>query len=146
MLTLNIPPWKIFGWFRRPQLWAPGDRQLQHDSATAHASPRLIESFWWNIKSPTWLKPPYSPDWVPCASGFSWNYNHLWKGRDFRPLMRFRKIQQSRWWCFQQRILQSVLDTRKDAGRTGWRPKVPSLKGTEESFPRYHVSCIWYLL
>ena len=36
--------WKLFGWFRRPQLWATGDWQLHHDNAPAHAS-HLVHSF-----------------------------------------------------------------------------------------------------
>ena len=38
MLSLNIPPWKLFRWFRRPQLWATGNWQLHHNSAPTHAS------------------------------------------------------------------------------------------------------------
>ena len=55
-LSLNIPPWKLFGWFRRPQLWATGDGQLHHDNVPTHTS-HLMQSFWWNIKSPRWLIP-----------------------------------------------------------------------------------------
>ena len=44
VLSLNIPPWKFFEWFRRPQLWATGDWQLHHDNASTHAS-RLLRSF-----------------------------------------------------------------------------------------------------
>ena len=43
VLSLNIPPWKLFGWFRRLQLWATGDWQLLHN-APSHAS-RLMQSF-----------------------------------------------------------------------------------------------------
>ena len=39
--------------------------------------------------------PPKAQIWRPVTSGFSQNQNHLWKGRDFRPSMRFRKI----WWA-----------------------------------------------
>ena len=42
-------------------------------------------------------QPSTSQIWHPATSGFSQNWNHLWKGRDFRPLMRFRKEQGSRW-------------------------------------------------
>ena len=62
---------------------------------------------------------------------------HLWKGRDCRLSVRFRKIQQGSWWQFQQTILQSVLNSGKDARRTVWGPKVPTLKGTEGS-----LSCV----
>ena len=37
-LTLNIPPWKLFGWFRRLQLWVTGDWQLHNDNTPTHAS------------------------------------------------------------------------------------------------------------
>ena len=55
--------------------------------------------FWWNIKSARWLNPPTAQIWHPATSGFSEN---LWKGRDFRPLMRFRKIWQSSWWQLEE--------------------------------------------
>ena len=44
MLRLNIPPWKLFGWFRRLQLWATGDWQLHHNNTPAHAS-HLMQFF-----------------------------------------------------------------------------------------------------
>ena len=37
-LNLNVPPQKLFGWFRRLQLWATGDWQLHHSNTPAHAS------------------------------------------------------------------------------------------------------------
>ena len=30
-LSFNILPWKLFGWFRRAQLWATGDWQIHHN-------------------------------------------------------------------------------------------------------------------
>ena len=51
-----------------------------------------------NIKSPRWLSHPTAQIWCTAASGFFQNWNHLWKGRDFRPSIRFRKIRQSSWW------------------------------------------------
>ena len=42
VLSLNIPPWKLFGWFRELQLWATGDWQLYHNDPPAHAS-RLVQ-------------------------------------------------------------------------------------------------------
>ena len=41
-LSLNVPLRKLSGWFRRPQLWAPGDSQLHHDNVPTHAS-RLVK-------------------------------------------------------------------------------------------------------
>ena len=52
--------------------------------------------FLWNIKSPRWLSPPTSQIWHPVT--YSQNYNCLWKGRDFRPSVRFRKIRHGKWW------------------------------------------------
>ena len=43
-LSLNILLWKVVGWFRRPQLWVAGGRQLHHCNVPAHAS-RLVQSF-----------------------------------------------------------------------------------------------------
>ena len=40
------------------------------------------------------LQPRLGTQWL----GFSQNYNHLWKGRDFRHLIRFRKIWQGSCW------------------------------------------------
>ena len=43
-LSLNIPPWKLFRWFRRLQLWATGDWQLHHNNVPTHTS-CLVQSF-----------------------------------------------------------------------------------------------------
>ena len=37
---------KLFGWFRRPQLWATGDWQLLHDNVLAYASRLSCEERW----------------------------------------------------------------------------------------------------
>ena len=36
-LSLNIPLWKLFEWFRSLSLWATGDWQLHHHNAPTHA-------------------------------------------------------------------------------------------------------------
>ena len=41
---MNVPPQKLFGWFRRLRLWATSDWQLHHDNAPAHAS-HLMQFF-----------------------------------------------------------------------------------------------------
>ena len=77
-----------------------------------------------NIKSPRWLGPLYSPDLAPSNFWLFPKLSHLWKWRDLRPLMRFKKIQQGSWW---------------------WRgPKVSTLKATEVSLS--YVECFLYLL
>ena len=87
--------------------------------------------FWKNIKSPRWLSSPTAQIWCPVTSGFSQNSNHLWKGRDFRLLIRFRKIRWGSWW------------------RLGEVCKVPRCLLWREvrcHCPAYNVSCILYLL
>ena len=96
-LSLNIPLQKLFRWFRRPQLRATGDWKLHHDNVPAHAS-CLCRDFWWNIKSLRWLSPLQSRLGALRLLAFPKSKNHLWKGRDFRPLMRFRKTGQGSWW------------------------------------------------
>ena len=44
MLSLNIPPWKLFRGFRRLQLRATGDWQFHHDNVLAHVS-HLVQGF-----------------------------------------------------------------------------------------------------
>ena len=68
-LSFNIPPQKLSGWFKRLQLWATGDWQLHHDNGPPHAS-RLMQFFWKNIKSPSWLSPPIAQIWCPGTFGF----------------------------------------------------------------------------
>ena len=120
-VKFELPPQKLFGWFRRPQLWATGDWQL-HMTMCLLIHHILCRVFWWNITSPRWLSPPIAQIWRPATSAFSQNWNHLWKGSDFRPSLRFRKIQQG----------QLV------AGRTVWGPKVLTLNGTEVSLSYVH--------
>ena len=126
-LSLNIPPWKLFGWFRSPRLWATGDWQLHHDNVPAlhHI---LCRDFWWNIKSPRWLSPSTAQIWCPVTSGFSQNSNHLWKGRNFRPSVRLRKIQQG---CWLQLELCEV-------------PKCLLWRGLRHHCLMYNVSCIFF--
>ena len=49
VLNLKISLQKLFGWFRRPQLWATGDWQLHHNNMPAHLSYH-VQFFWetWN--------------------------------------------------------------------------------------------------
>ena len=56
---------KLFGWFRSPQLWAPGDWQLHHNNTLAHAS-LLVLNFLAKRQITQVTQLPYSPDLVPC--------------------------------------------------------------------------------
>ena len=96
-----------------------------------HISCRF-DAFWQNFKSLRWFSPATAQIWHPVTSGFSQNLNHLWKERDFRPWMRFRKIQ----W-----------EQLMEIGRTVWGPKVPTLKGPGASLSYiqcFFVSCIFF--
>ena len=66
-LSSNIPLWKLFRWFRRPQQWASGDWQLHHNNTPTHAS-HLMKSFLAKHQITQVTQPPYSPDLVPCNS------------------------------------------------------------------------------
>ena len=58
----------------------------------AHSCTTFVQFVGKTSNPPRWLKPPTAQIWCPVTSGFSQNSTHLWKGRDFRPWMRFRKI------------------------------------------------------
>ena len=58
--SLNIPPWKLFVWFWRSQLWATGDWQLPHDNVPTHA-PGLIQSFLAKHQITQVTQPPLQP-------------------------------------------------------------------------------------
>ena len=58
-LSLNIPLRKLFGWFRRPQLWAADDWQLYHHTCS------LIYHVLWRI--------------------FSWTLNHAGDSAPLQP-------------------------------------------------------------
>ena len=79
----------------------------------------------------TSLSPATAQIWHPATSGFSQNQNDLWKGRDFRPLMRFRKIWWGSWWRL---------------GELCKAPRCLLWRGLRHHFPMYNVSCILYLL
>ena len=120
---------ELFGWFRQLQLGTTGDWQLHHNNLLLrhHISCRV---FWQNIKSPWWLSPTMAQIWHPVTSGFSQTQNHLWKSRDFRLLMRFRKIQPVSWWR-----LRELCEV----------PRCLLWMGLRSHCPMYSVSCLLYL-
>ena len=126
MLSLNIPAWKLFGWFRRPQLWATGDWSFIMTMCllTYHVSCRL---FWQNIKSPMWLGPP-TTRLVPCDFWLFPKLKSPLKGK------RFQTIDE---------IQENTMGSGWQLGEL-WGPKVPTLKGTEASLS--YVQCFLYLI
>ena len=127
-LSLNIPPQKLSGWFRRPQLWATGDWQLHHNNMPAHAS-HLVQSFLVKHQITQVTQPPYSPDLAPC---YFWLFPKIKS-----PLTekRFQTISE---------IQENTMGQVMAIGRTVWGPKVPALKGTEISLS--YIQCFLYLL
>ena len=103
----------------------------------------LCRVFWPNIKSSRSLSPHTAQIWCPMTSGFSQNYNHLWKGIAFRLSMRFRKIQQDSWQWFQQRILQ-CFEQWKRHWENCVRSRGAYFDGTEASLP--YAQCFLYLV
>ena len=129
VLSLNIPPRKLFGWFRRSQLPATGDWQLHHDNTLAHAS-HLVQSFWVKHKITQVSQPAYSPDLAPCDFWlFPFKTKLLLKGK------RCQSIDE---------IQENTMGQLMAIGRSVWGPKVPPLKGTEASFSC--VQCFLYLI
>ena len=128
MLSLNIPPQKLFRWFRRPQLWVTGDWQLHHDNVPVHAS-RLVQSFWAKHQITQVTQPPYSPDLVPCNFWLSPKLKSPLKGK------RFQTVNE---------IWENMMGQLMVTGRTVWGPEVPTLKGTEASLS--YVQCFLYLI
>ena len=124
-LSLNIPPWKLFGWFRIPQVWVAGTWQLHHDNVPTHAS-HLMQSFWWNIRSPACLSPLHL--WFLAfpkikitfereeLSGHWWDSGKKWQG--------------SWWWL----------------GELCEVPRCLLWRGLKRHCPMYNVFCILYLL
>ena len=73
------------------------------------------------------LQPRFGALWL-C---FSRNQNHLWRERDFRPSVRFRKIQRGSWWW-----LGGLCEV----------PRCLLWRALRCPCPIYNVSCILYLL
>ena len=115
-LSLNIPPWKLFRWFRRWQLWATGDWQLHHDNVPTHIS-HLVQSFLVKHQITQVTQASYSPDLVPCNF---WPFPKLKSPLKAR---RFQTINE-----IQENMMGQLMMIR-----TVWGPKVPTWKGTEAS-------------
>ena len=106
------------------QLLEASSWQCAHSCITSH----MCRVFWWNVTSPRWLSPTTAHIWCPTTSGFS------------KTKITFER--------------EEISDCQWDSGkydrqlmvirRTGWGPRVPTLKGTEASLS--HVQCFLYLM
>ena len=68
-ISLSTPLWKLFRWFRRPQLWVTGDWQLHHNIIPTHAW-RLMHSFLAKHEITQVTQPPTAQIWHPASSAF----------------------------------------------------------------------------
>ena len=123
-----LPIQKLFGWFRRLQLWATGDWQLHHNNAPAHAS-HLVQSFLAKYQITQVIQPPCSPDLTPCDFWLFPKLKSSLKGK------RFQTISE---------IQGNTMGQLVVIGRIVWGLKVPTLKGTEVSLS--YVQCFLYLV
>ena len=119
---------KLFIGFRRPQLWAIGDRQLQHDNMPTSES-HLLQSFLAKHQINQVTQLSYSPDLVPCDFWLFPKWKSPLKGK------RFQTVDE---------IQENMTEQLMVIGRTVWGPKVPTLKGTEVSLS--YVQCFLYLV
>ena len=125
MSSLNIPPWKLFRWFIRLQLWATGDGQLHHDNYT-HS---CLMCFFGKNQIIQVTQPPYSPDLVPCDFWLFPKLKSLLKGKGFQTV---------------DETQENMMGQLMVIGRTVWAPNVPSLKGTKMSLS--YVQCFLFLV
>ena len=118
VLSLNIPPRKLFRWLTRSQLWETGEWQLHHDNVPTHAS-RLMQRFLAKHQITQVTKPPYSSDLAPCNFWLFPKLKSYLKGK------RFHTVDE---------IQENTMGQMMAIWRTVWGSKVPTLKGAEASF------------
>ena len=126
---LNIPLRKLFGWFRRLQLWVTGDGQLHHDTPT-HA-PRLVQSFLVKHQITQVTQPPYSSDLVPCNFWLLPKLKSPLKGK------RFQTINE---------IQENMMGQLMAIGKTCKVPRCLLWRRLRHHCLTYNSSCILYLL
>ena len=124
-IKLEHLPWKLFRWFRRPQLWETGYWQLHHLSTPTHTSSPM-QSFFAKHQMIQVTQPLCSPDLVPCDFCLFPKLKPPLKGKRFQ--MRFRNLWQDSCWR-----LGDLCEV-----------PVPTLKGTEVSLS--YVQCFLCLL
>ena len=141
MLRLNIPLWKLFGWFRRLQLWAAGDWQLHHNNAPTHASPRLMQSFLVKHQITQVTQPHYTLQLLAFPK---------------TKITLEREQISDHWWDSGQHSRAAGGDFNKGFCRVFWTveevlrelcevPRFLLWRGLRHHCPVYNVSCILYL-
>ena len=128
VLRLNLLLWKLFRWFRRPQLWATGDWQLHYNNVSTHTS-CLMQSFLVKCQITQVTQFPYRPDLAPCNFWLFPKLKSPLKGRHFKPSVSFRKICWGSWW-----LLGEMCEV----------PWCLLRRGLRHHCPVYSVSCIFF--
>lgn len=128
-LSLNNPLWKLFGWFRRLQLWATGNWQLHHDNACVHSCITSRAEIFGETSNHSGDSAPYIPDLVNCNFWLFLKLKNIYSGK------RFQTIDE---------IQENTTGELMANGGTVWGPKLPTLKGTEASL--FYVQCFLSLL
>ena len=122
-----MSPWKLFGWFRRPQLGATGDWQLHHTMHLLlhHILCRVFDK-----------RANHPGDSAPLPPRFG-----------VLALLPFPKLKSP----LKGKRFQTIDETQENRmgklmafGRTVWGPKVSTLKGTEAALS--YVHCFFYLV
>ena len=127
MLSLNIPPRTLFGWFRSPQLWTTGDWQLHHHSVPARVS-HLMQSFLVKHQITQVTQSRYSPDLVPCDFWLFPKLKSPLKGKRFQTIDKIQENTKGQLIVF---------------GRTVWgRSQGAYFEGTEVSLS--YIQCFLY--
>ena len=127
MLSLDIPLQKLFGCFKRLQLWATGDWQFHHDNVPAHAS-RLMQFFCETSNHPgdsAPLQPRFGTLQLPAFLKTKITFERE----------RFQTVDE-----IQENMMGQLMVIR----RIVWGPKVSTLKGTEVSLS--YIQCFLYLV
>ena len=127
-IKLEYSSMKIIGMIQKPHLRATGDRQLGHDNMPAYAS-CLVQRFFVKHEITEVTQPHYSPDLVPCDFWLFLKLKSPLRGK------RFQTINE---------IQENTIGQLMAIGRTGWCPKMPTLKGPETSLSC--VQCFLYLV
>ena len=106
----------------------PFGLQTSIQSTEPH-QPGVVQTFLVKHQIMQVTQPYYNPDWAPCDFWLFPKLKSPWKGRDFRPSMRFRKIQQGSWWWL---------------GKLCEVPRCLLWRGLRCHCPMYNVSCVFY--
>ena len=87
VLSLNIPPWKLFKQFRRLQLWATGSFTMTTHLLMHHIS----RSFLAKHQIPQLAQPSYSPDFVFCDFWLLPKLKSPLKGKRFQTISEIQE-------------------------------------------------------